>query len=64
MRMDCFAWTGKKKEEGGIMWLEEKCFCTTNKSCAGCNFYKPADSVKRHEYYIFQTKIVEWLDEG
>lgn len=62
MRMDCFAWEGERKNDDGIMWIEnERCFCTINKSCDGCNFYRHRDSVTRHIFYIFQTKIVEWI---
>lgn len=62
MRMDCFAWSGKQREEDGIRWIEnEKCIATINKSCEGCNFYKRWDTVTKHEYYIYQTKITEWI---
>lgn len=62
MRYDCFAYTGELKNDDGIMWIEnEKCFCLTTKDCEGCRFFKHKDTVRKHEFYIYQTKIVEWI---
>lgn len=63
MNKNCFAYVGVKKEMDGIKWVEEKCLCLTTADCRGCRFFKPKDSVKKHEYYIFQTKITEWIDD-
>ena len=62
MRRDCFGWEGQKVEEYGYTYyIKERCTALTTLNCKGCNFYKPRDSVIRHEYYIYQTKIVEWI---
>ena len=62
MRMDCFAWTGTKKNDEGIMWIEdEKCICLDSKSCDGCSFYKPKDTVRKRTYKIGQTEVTEWV---
>ena len=50
---------GEVKEDDGIRWLEEKCFCTIRKGCEGCTFFKHKDTVSKHVFYIYQTKIVE-----
>lgn len=61
MKEDCFAYECEEKESDGIKWKKERCFCTISKTCDGCTFYKNRDSVSKRIYYIFQTKIVEWL---
>ena len=62
MNMDCFAYMGERKEDDGIIWIEnERCFCLITKDCKNCRFYKPRDSVQKHVFYIYQTKIVEWI---
>lgn len=63
MRTECFAWQGEMKEEDGIKWIDEKCFCLTTKDCEGCRFFKRKDSVRKHEFYIYQTKITEWISK-
>ena len=61
MREDCFAYEREEKEDEGYRWSKERCIATTNKSCEGCAFYKPRKSPSKHIYYIFQTKITEWI---
>ena len=61
MRTDCFAYVGEKKEDSGIRWTDEKCFCLTTRDCDGCSFYKHKDTVSKHTFFIYQTKIVEWI---
>lgn len=64
MRTDCFGYIGRWEEpEEDIIVLKERCFALTTKDCQGCRFYKPRTTVKRHEFYIHQTQIVEWIDE-
>lgn len=61
MREDCFAYEGEEKTGGGYVWKKERCSATTNKECEDCRFYRNRDTLIRHEYYIYQTKIVEWI---
>lgn len=61
MNRSCFAWVFYEKEMGDFKVRKEKCFCLDSADCDGCSFYKNKDTVIRREYYIHQTKIVEWL---
>ena len=59
IKEDCFAYREVKKEKEGFSWKENKCDCLTEFLCdhMACPFYKPADSLSKYEYKIYQTKV-------
>lgn len=62
IREDCFAYRETLHEKDGFKWKTNKCDCLIDFLCKKreCPFYKPADSLTRYEFKIYQTTITAY----
>ena len=62
MYKDCFAFRETINEKDGYKWKTSKCDCLTVLLCRRheCRFYKPADSLTKYEFKIYQTTITAY----